>query len=52
MVPLGTPLFGVMEPLGIAPADGEDLQEWAKRAAPYLLGLGARENGKSLTFSG
>lgn len=27
-------------------------QEWAKRAAPYLLGLGARENGKSLTFSG
>ncbi len=27
-------------------------EAWAKRAAPYLLGLGARENGKSLTFSG
>jgi hypothetical protein len=23
--------------------------EWAKRAAPFLLGLGPKENGKSLT---
>jgi NAD(P)-dependent dehydrogenase (short-subunit alcohol dehydrogenase family) len=25
--------------------------EWAKRAAPFLLGLGAKDNGRSLTLS-
>jgi hypothetical protein len=25
--------------------------EWAKRAAPFLLNLGAKDNGKSLTVS-
>ena len=25
--------------------------EWAKKAAPFLLGLGAKDNGRSLTVA-
>jgi len=35
--------------------DGADrypsAEQWAKRAAPFLLSLGAKDNGKSLSVS-
>jgi hypothetical protein len=27
-------------------------EEWAKKAAPYILGLGPKDNGKSLNVGG
>jgi NAD(P)-dependent dehydrogenase (short-subunit alcohol dehydrogenase family) len=37
---------------GEAAASSPDPESWAKRAVPYILGIGPKENGKSLTVPG